>query len=103
MRWWPSIAAVIRIRLKSALKPSSVPVSLDRSLAPPGPDPPVLKVKTPQPYVFVSVNVYIYIFNEVLYLQPHNPKLGSPSHVHFVMLCLSCVICTVLDVRQGMQ
>lgn len=56
VRWWRCIAAVIRIRLRSALKPSSVPVSRGRSLARPEPDPPVWKVKL---RVSVSVSVYI--------------------------------------------
>lgn len=44
VRWWPSIAAAIRTRSRSALRPSSAPVSPDRSLAPREPGPPAWKV-----------------------------------------------------------
>lgn len=76
-RWWPSIAAVIRTRLRSALKPSSVPVSPGRSPAPPEPDPPVWKVKKTKKKKSTILCVYVCVCVPVWRDLSNSPQ--SPS------------------------
>lgn len=90
MRWWPSTAVVIRTRLRSALRPSSAPVSQARSLAQPEPGPPVWKVNIH--CVGVCVKITPELCLKVLMNSPHSQTQEAGTSLNSLTKCFSSLL-----------